>query len=108
MAIFKHCLLILLFLLMQGSQTGKYVLRAEDLPPANKFPYAQRPIKRAKCEKYTCKARRFLQMYHYIWGSAAMGVFSKTANLTGKISSARREQTFQSGRVHTEPGTPGK
>ena len=34
-------------------QTGKYVVRAPDLPRASKVPCAQRPIKRAEFEKYT-------------------------------------------------------
>ena len=42
-------------------QTGKYVVRAEDLPRANNLPCAQRPIKHAKFEKYTFQARRYLQ-----------------------------------------------
>ena len=33
-------------------QTGKYVVRAEDLPRANKLSCAQRPIKRVELEKY--------------------------------------------------------
>ena len=35
------------------SQTGKYVVRAEDLPRASKLPCAQRPLTRAEFEKYT-------------------------------------------------------
>ena len=34
-------------------QTGKYVVRAEDLQRARKQTCAQRPIKRAEFEKYT-------------------------------------------------------
>ena len=34
-------------------QTGKYVVRAEDLPRSSKLPCAQRPIKRTEFEKYT-------------------------------------------------------
>ena len=34
------------------SQTGKYVVRAEDLPRASKLPCTQRLIKRAEFEKY--------------------------------------------------------
>ena len=37
---------------LASDQTGKYVMRAEDLPRANKLPYAQRPIKRSKFDKY--------------------------------------------------------
>ena len=33
------------------SQTGKYVVRAEDLPRASELPCAQRPMKRAEFEK---------------------------------------------------------
>ena len=35
------------------SQTGKYVVRVEDLPRASKLPSAQRPMKGAEFEKYT-------------------------------------------------------
>ena len=41
--------------ILRLSQTGKYVLRAEDLPRANILPCAQRPIKRAKFVKYIVK-----------------------------------------------------
>ena len=33
-------------------QTGKYVVRSEDLPRASKLSCAQRPIKRIEFEKY--------------------------------------------------------
>ena len=72
-------------------QTGMYVVRAEDLPLANKPSCPQRPIKRAEFEKVR------LKKCHFIWGRQCGGGFSKRANLTGKISSARRKQTFQSG-----------
>ena len=35
------------------NQTGKFVVRAEDLPRAGKLPCAQPPIRRAEFEKYT-------------------------------------------------------
>ena len=43
------------------AQTGKYVVRAEDLQRAEELPCTQRPIKRAEFEKYSCQARRRLQ-----------------------------------------------
>ena len=43
-------------------QSGKYVMRAEDLRRANNLPCAQRPIKRAKSEEYSCQACRYLQI----------------------------------------------
>ena len=33
-------------------QTGKHVVRADDLPRASKLPCAQRPMTRAEFEKY--------------------------------------------------------
>ena len=59
-------------------QTGNYVVRAEDLP------CAQRPIKRAEFEKYTCQAFRHLQKGAITYAEALRGWFSKRANLTGK------------------------
>ena len=53
-----------------ANQAKKYVLRAEDLPRTNKLPCAQRPIKRAKFEKYTGQARRFLQKGTITYGEA--------------------------------------
>ena len=35
------------------NQTGKYVVRADDVPRGSKQPCAQRPIKRAEFEKLT-------------------------------------------------------
>ena len=49
-------------------QTGKYVVRAEDLQCARKLPYAQRPVKHAEIEKYTGK-------YPNSYGEAMEGEF---------------------------------
>ena len=54
-------------------QTGKYVVRAEDLPRANNLPCAQRPIKRAKFDKYTCQAHRYLQKGTITYAEALRG-----------------------------------
>ena len=45
------CLLGYVFI--YWAQTGKYVVRAEDLPRASKLPCAQEPMTRAEFEKYT-------------------------------------------------------
>ena len=41
------------------NQTGKYVVRAEDLPRASKLPCPQRPIMRAEFEKIYLKNKPF-------------------------------------------------
>ena len=50
-------------------QTGKYVVRAEDLPRASKLPLPQQPIKCAEFEKYNLKVN------HFIWGGDTWTVF---------------------------------
>ena len=74
---------------MLSTQTGKYVMRTEDLLHANNLPCAQRPIKCTRFEKYSCQACRYLQKgaIEYM-GMPCEGGFSKHAKLTGKISSA--------------------
>ena len=42
-------------------QTGKYVVRAEDLPGASKLPFAQHPIKRSEFENYARKIDHFVR-----------------------------------------------
>ena len=66
-------------------------MRAEDLPRANNLPSAQN-LKNilVKCAGTYKKVPLNMQ-------KRCQGGFSKRANLTGKISSARRKQTFQSG-----------
>ena len=63
-------------------------MRAEDLPRANNLPCTQRPIKRAKFEKYTCQGSRYLQKGTITYAEALRrpceGGSSKRANLTGK------------------------
>ena len=54
-------------------QTGKYAVRAEDLPRVNNLPCTQRPIKRAKFEKYTCQALRYLQKGSVTYAEALRG-----------------------------------
>ena len=49
------------------TQTGKYVVRAEDLPRARKLSCAQRPMKRAEFEKY------ILEKYPISYGEAMRG-----------------------------------
>ena len=58
-----------------NAQTGKHVVRAEDLQRAKNFPCAQRPIKRAKFEKYTCQAFRYLQKGTITYAEALRGLF---------------------------------
>ena len=50
-----------------GSQSGKYVVRAEDLQRARKLLCAQRPMKHTEFEKYTSK-------YPISYGEAMAGV----------------------------------
>ena len=45
--------MIKLIAMIRVYRTGKYEVHAEDLPHANKLPYAQWPMKRAEFEKYT-------------------------------------------------------
>ena len=78
-------LLRLVINIVQGKyQTGKDVVRTEDLQRANNLPCVQRPIKRAKFEKYTFQAFRHLQKGTSTYAEALRGWFSKRANLTGK------------------------
>ena len=74
---------------MLSTQTGKYVMRTEDLPRTNNLSCTQWQNKHTKCEKYTCQACRYPQKgtIKYAW-MPCEGGFSKCANLTGKISSA--------------------
>ena len=60
---------------VDNSQTGKYVVRAEGLQGANNLSRAQRPIKRAKLEKYTCQAFRHLQKGTITYAEALRGWF---------------------------------
>ena len=62
--------------ILERLQTGKYVVRAEDLPRASKLPCAQRPVKRTKYGKYAGKI-------HYTCGGVARVVFP-SANVTRK------------------------
>ena len=76
------------------SQTGKYVVRAEDLQRANNLPCAQRPIKRAKFGKYTCQAFRHLQKVPLHMRRRCEGGFSKHANLRGKSIFGAQKTNF--------------
>ena len=57
----------------QVFQTGKYIVRAEDLPRANILPCAQRPVKRAKFEKYTYQVYKYLQKGTITYAEALRG-----------------------------------
>ena len=72
-----------------NGQTGKYVVHAEDLPHANNLPLAQRPIKRTKPENILVKRAGTYKKVPLHMRRRCEGGFSKRANLTGKISSAR-------------------
>ena len=69
-----------------GHQTGKYVLHAEDFSYASKLPQATANSKHEEHETYAISS-----------GEAMQGWFFQVHNLTGKMSSARRKQAFQSG-----------
>ena len=68
-------------------QTGKYVVRPEDLPRARQLSCLQGAIKRAAL-------KNILENMSFLIRRECKGGFSKRANLTGKISSAPRKQTF--------------
>ena len=55
-------------------QTGKYIVRAEDIQRARKLSCAQRPMKRAEFEKYTRK-------YPISYGEAMAGVVFLSAQI---------------------------
>ena len=65
-------------------QTGKYVLLAEDLPRANNCHAHNDQSNAQNLNGILVKCADSCKKYHYKYGSAAMGVFSKRANLTGK------------------------
>ena len=69
--------------------TGKYVVRAEDLPRANKLSCAQRPIKRAEVEKYASK-------YVMSYGEAVRGWFSQARTFHGEKRLSRAENELSS------------
>ena len=68
------------------TQTGEYVVRAEDLPRASKLPCAQRPIKRAEFEKYT-------KPFHM--GRRCEDGFFMRANLMAKTIFRAQKTNFQ-------------
>ena len=60
--------------IVNESQTGKYVVCAEDLQRARKLPCAQRLMKRAEFEKYTWE-------YPILYGEAMTGVVFLSAQI---------------------------
>ena len=77
---------------MSTAQTGKYVVRAEDLPHADKLPCAQQPIKRAKFENMYAKICSTIYIRRY-----CRVAFPSTQILRESVSSGHSKQLFQSG-----------
>ena len=70
---------------------------AEDLTRANNLPCMQRPIKGANLKNILVKCAGTYKKVPLHMQRRCKGGFSKHTNLTGKISSVHRKQTFQSG-----------
>ena len=83
-----HSQICLLLFIVVSAQTGKYVLRAEDLPRANKLSCAQRSMKRAKFEKYTCQVHRLLREGTSTYGEALGRWFFPSAQIGREIISS--------------------
>ena len=71
-------------------------MRAEDLSRANNLPFAQRLIKRAKFEEYTCQARRHLQKGIFTYVKALRGWFFQARKFERRKYLPRAENKLSS------------